>query len=139
MSIVSPECREHRSFHGGLHCESTENRRRPRRLGLIPPLEPPPAPGVFSMASTARTTTLLNGAGFGDVRTEEVPVHFGLTDVDEYLSLIADTAGPVALTRRQLSDTEHAAVKADVEEAFAGFTTTFGYDLPGVALCAVAS
>jgi SAM-dependent methyltransferase len=107
--------------------------------GLIPPLEPPPAPGIFSMASAARTTALLNGAGFGDVRTEEVPVHFGLPDVDEYLSLIADTAGPVALTLRRLSDTERAAVKADVEDSLAGFATASGYELPGVTLCAVAS
>jgi SAM-dependent methyltransferase len=107
--------------------------------GLIPPLEPPPAPGIFSMASAERTTVLLEEAGFGDVRTEEVPVHFGLPDVDAYLSLIADTAGPVALTMRGLSDNERAAVRADVEASFAGFAAGSGYVLPGVALCAVAS
>jgi SAM-dependent methyltransferase len=107
--------------------------------GLIQPLEPPPAPGIFSMASAERTTVLLEEAGFGDVRTEEVPVHFGLPDVDAYLSLIADTAGPVALTIRGLSDNERAAVRADVEASFAGFAAGSGYVLPGVALCAVAS
>jgi SAM-dependent methyltransferase len=107
--------------------------------GHIPPLEPPPAPGIFSMASAERTTALLKAAGFGDVRTEEVPVHFGLPDVDEYLSVIADTAGPVALTLRRLSAVELAAVKEDVEDSIAGFARTNGYELPGVALCAVAS
>ena len=107
--------------------------------GHIPPLEPPPAPGIFSMASAERTTALLRDAGFGDVRTEEVHVHFDLPDVDEYMSVIADTAGPVALTLRSLSTTELAAVKADVDDSIAGFATTSGYELPGVVLCAVAS
>ena len=34
--------------------------------GHIPPLEPPPAPGPFSMASPERTTALLEGAGFSE-------------------------------------------------------------------------
>jgi hypothetical protein len=65
--------------------------------GHIPPLEPPPAPGIFNMTSAERTTRLLEGAGFSEVRTEEVPVRFVLPDVDEYLSLIADTAGPARI------------------------------------------
>jgi SAM-dependent methyltransferase len=107
--------------------------------GHMPPLEPPPAPGIFSMASAERTTALLRDAGFGDVRTEEVQVHFDLPDVDEYVSVIADTAGPVALTLRSLSASELAAVKADVGDSIGGFATTSGYELPGVVLCAVAS
>jgi SAM-dependent methyltransferase len=107
--------------------------------GHMPPLEPPPAPGIFSMASAERTTALLRDAGFGDVRTEEVQVHFDLPDVDEYVSVIADTAGPVALTLRGLSAAELAAVRADVDDSIAGFARTGGYELPGVVLCAVAS
>jgi SAM-dependent methyltransferase len=107
--------------------------------GHIPPLQPPPAPGPFSLASPERTTALLEGAGFGEVRTQEVPVRFVLRDVDEYLSMIADTAGPVALALRALPQAEHAAVKADVAEAFPGFAVEDRYELPGVALCAVAS
>jgi len=107
--------------------------------GHVPPLEPPPAPGLFSMASAERTSALLRDAGFGDAHTEEVQVHFDLPDVDEYLSVVADTAGPVALTLRSLSAAELAAVKADVDDSIAGFATTSGYELPGVVLCAVAS
>ena len=44
------------------------------RRGHLPPPEPPPAPGPFSMASAERTAALLEGAGFSEVRTEEVPV-----------------------------------------------------------------
>ena len=106
--------------------------------GHIPPFEPPPAPGAFSMASPERTTTLLEGAGFTDVRTEEVPVRFSVPDVDGYLSLIADTAGPVALALRLLPAPEQAAVKEDVERAFPQFAVADGFELPGLALCAVA-
>jgi SAM-dependent methyltransferase len=106
--------------------------------GHIPPPEPPPAPGLFSMASAERTTELLRGAGFGEVRTEDVPVVFQLPDVDEYLAIVADAAGPLGLALRGLSDADRAAVKADVEDSFGRFTAADGYELPGVALCAVA-
>jgi SAM-dependent methyltransferase len=107
--------------------------------GHIDPPEPPPAPGMFSMASAARTEELLRGAGFAGVRTEEVPVRFVVPDVDEYLSVIADTAGPIALALRGLPDSERTAVKADVEDSLRRFAADGGYELPGVALCAVAS
>jgi len=107
--------------------------------GLIPPPEPPPAPGLFNMASAERTTALLHGAGFVDVRTEEVPVRFRLRDLDEYIGLVADTAGPLGLALRGLSDPELANVKAEVEESFGRFAAGTGYTLPGLTLCALAS
>jgi ubiquinone/menaquinone biosynthesis C-methylase UbiE len=103
------------------------------------PMPEPPGPPVFSMASAERTTALLEGAGFAEVRTEQVAVQFETPDVDEYLSVIADTAGPLGLALRGLSDSERAAVKADVEDVFPRFAAESGYEIPGVALCAVAS
>jgi SAM-dependent methyltransferase len=105
----------------------------------VPPPEPPPAPGIFSMASAERTVALLTAAGFTDMRTEQVQGRFALPSVDEYLAVIADTAGPIGLALRRLSEDERAAVKADVEDAFARFEGEQGYELPCVALCAVAS
>jgi SAM-dependent methyltransferase len=107
--------------------------------GHIPAPDPPPAPGPFSMATPERTAALLEGSGFADVRTEEVPVRFAATDVDGYVSLIADTAGPLALAVRALPETELAAVKAELEDAFPQFAVADGFEFPGVALCAVAS
>jgi SAM-dependent methyltransferase len=107
--------------------------------GHIEPPPPPPAPGPFSMASAERTEALLRGAGFADVRTEEVPGRFVIPDVDEYLSVIADTAGPLALALRPLAESERAAVKADVEDSLRRFAADGGYELPCVALCSVAS
>lgn len=107
--------------------------------GHAPPPEPPPAPGLFSMASEERTTALLEGAGFSGARTEEVPVRFAFDDVDEYLSFVGDTAGPIAMALRGVPRDERARIKTRLEEAFAPFATDTGYELPGVALVAVAS
>jgi ubiquinone/menaquinone biosynthesis C-methylase UbiE len=104
----------------------------------LPPPEPP-GPPVFTMASPERTTALLEGAGFSNVRTEDVSVRFESPNVDEYLSLVSDTSGPLGLALRGLPGTDRAAVKADVEDALAPFAAKRGYKLPGVALCAVAN
>jgi hypothetical protein len=40
---------------------------------------------------------------------------------------------------RGLSDADRAEVRAEVEDSCGRFTTDDGYELPGVALCAVAS
>jgi hypothetical protein len=92
----------------------------------------------LGMASPERTTEMLEGAGFSGVRTEEVPVRFEAPDVDEYLSFIADTSGPLGLALRGLPETDRAAVRADVLDSLARFAAEGGYELPGVALCAVA-
>lgn len=67
----------------------------------------------------------------------------GVEDVDhrlldaERIALEAD--GPIGLALRRLPQDERRALRADVERAFAPFATHAGYELPGVALCAVAS
>jgi SAM-dependent methyltransferase len=92
--------------------------------GHMPPPEPG-APGAFSMASEARTSALLESAGF--------------RDLDEYERWVVEVAGPVGIVVRGLPENEREAVKAKLAEAFAPFVTDGGYELPGVALCAVAS
>ncbi len=104
----------------------------------MPPPEPS-GPGLFGMASAERTTALLKGAGFGAVRTEEVPVRFAVPDVEGYLDLIADTAGPIGLTVQGLSRPDRDAVKPGIEAAFERFAAERGLEIPGVALCALAS
>jgi SAM-dependent methyltransferase len=106
--------------------------------GHLPPPEPP-GPPAFSMASPERTTALLERVGFSSVWTEEVPVRFDVPDVEEYLSLISDTAGPLGLAVRGLPATDREAVKADVDDSLTGYAVDDGYELPGVALCVVAS
>jgi SAM-dependent methyltransferase len=103
------------------------------------PRPEPDAPGAFSMALPERTAALLRGAGFTEVRTEEVPVHFHVPDIDGYLDLIADTAGPIGLTLQRLSAVDRRVVKASAGAVVEPFRGSDGLDLPGVALCAVAT
>jgi ubiquinone/menaquinone biosynthesis C-methylase UbiE len=105
--------------------------------GHMPPPEPG-APGVFSMASEERTRALLNDAGFTSVRTEEVPVRFGFRDLDDYEQWVLNVAGPFATVVRGLPEDEREVLRARLREAFVPFATNGGYELPGVALCAVA-
>jgi hypothetical protein len=90
------------------------------------------------MASEARTRGLLDGAGFAAVRTEEVPVRFAYRDLGDYERWVMEVAGPFAMVVRGLSEDERKALRATLEEAFSPFVADGGYELPGVALCAVA-
>jgi SAM-dependent methyltransferase len=107
--------------------------------GHVPPPEPPPAPGIFAMSAEERIAQLLEAAGFGDVRIAEVEVRFPVPSVQEYLEFTADTAGPIAIVLRGLSEGDRDALVPELEEAFAKFAVADGYELPGLTLCAVAS
>jgi len=96
------------------------------------------APGIFSMASDERTRTLLEDAGFAVGRMEDVPVRFTYRDVDDYVRRARDTGGVFSKVFREASKDEREAMKAQLEEAFAPFAVEGGYELPGVALAAVA-
>jgi SAM-dependent methyltransferase len=105
--------------------------------GHMPPPEPG-RPGVFSMAAPERTRALLEGAGFAEIRTEEVGVRFPFRDVDEYMRWAIDMAGPIAIVLSGLSEDEREALKEELEPAFRPFAVDGGYELAGVALCALA-
>jgi hypothetical protein len=73
------------------------------------------------------------------VRTEEVPVNFAFRDIDDYTTYVTDTGGPAALVLRGLPEDEREALETQLGAAFARFGADGGYELPGVALNAVAS
>jgi SAM-dependent methyltransferase len=106
--------------------------------GHLPPPEPG-APGIFGMASEERTRSLLDGAGFSDMRTEDVPVRFGYRDLHDYERWVMEVAGPFAMVVRGMPEDERRVVRGQLAEAFAPFEADGGYSLPGVALCAAAS
>ena len=101
-------------------------------------LPQPGAPGVFSMGSEERTRELLDVAGFSSVRTEDVPVRFAFRDLDDYERWIMDVGGPFAMAVRGLPENEREVLRARLRQAFVSFAADGGYELPGVALCAVA-
>jgi ubiquinone/menaquinone biosynthesis C-methylase UbiE len=105
-------------------------------------LMPPPdleAPGIFFMASPERTAGLLEGAGFGEIRTEEIAVELPMASVDEYVEFVKDTSGPIAFALMEAPAEQREGLKPQLEEAMAPFATHRGYVFPGVALGAVAS
>lgn len=106
--------------------------------GHMPPPDPD-GPGPFSLANPERIRALLDGAGFGEVRTDEVDVHFAFRDFDDYLRRTINTAGPIGLALDGLSDEERDAIRAALESAFTPFAADGGYVFPGVAVVAVAS
>jgi hypothetical protein len=103
---------------------------------------PPPMPGdpdPFWMANAERTRALLETAGFTTVHTEEVPVSFAYRDVDDFLSVAIDTAGPLAMVLQRMSEGERTTLKRQLADAFAEFAVNGGFCLPGLSLNAVAS
>ena len=106
--------------------------------GYVPPPEPG-APSIFSMANEEHTRGLLQDAGFSDVRIEEVPIRFVYRDLDDYVAMANDTGGGFATVWRETSEKEHQEIRAQLEEGFAPFAVGGRYELPGVALCTVAS
>jgi len=53
-------------------------------LGLIPPIDPKASGGVFSLADPDHLRDLLVGAGFDDVRIEEMEFHLRFSDFEDY-------------------------------------------------------
>ena len=94
---------------------------------------------MFVLASEGRLGGLLQEAGFTDVRIEDVPVRFAYRDVEEWLSAANDTGGAFAKAWQETPEDEQAAIKAELEAAFAPFAVDGGYELPGLALVAIAS
>ena len=106
--------------------------------GHLPPPEPGD-PSPFAMSSEERTRTLLDSAGFTAVRTEAVPVRFVFRDFDDYTAYATDTGGPAALVLQGLPEDERDALKTQLRAALAPFRADGGYELPGLALTALAS
>ncbi len=108
------------------------------RCGHRPPLDPPPAPGIFALASPELLTDLLRGAGFAEIRTMGVPVRFVLPDIETYVNVVADTAGPLGLFIQALPEGDRATLITHLEPELRRFSTEEGYAVPGLALCAMA-
>lgn len=106
--------------------------------GHLPPPDPA-GPGIFSMASPERTERLLRDAGFGEVRTEAIPVTFALSGIDHCLDFLTDAAGPISMALRDLSEAALAQVRVMAEANLKPFAEPDGYRVPGLALGAAAS
>jgi SAM-dependent methyltransferase len=105
------------------------------RLGQPPPSDD--EPGMFHLADPERLRSALEGAGFEDVRLELVQVAFEFGDREGYWRFLTELAGGFSRALPQLSDEDREAIRAGVMERIAPHEEAG--ELPGLALCAVAS
>ena len=108
------------------------------RHGYLPPPDPT-EPGIFTLADPNRVGALLEAAGLGDPRLEDVPVVFSVSGLDDYFAIIADTAGPLGLALRELAQVERSEIADELRKPLSAFAAGRGYRVPGVALTACAS
>ena len=107
-------------------------------LGLIPPIDPKAAGGVFSLADPDDLRELLAQTGFRDVLIEEQEFHMGFSDFEDFWNFVLEFAGATAVLLRSFSDEERSAVRAATERETERFRTDQGYDLPGLSVNALA-
>jgi SAM-dependent methyltransferase len=105
--------------------------------GLAPPPEPG-TPGMFVLADAERLRELLEGAGFGVERVEDLPVLFTYDDVDHYIAVARETGGMFARIWSDASDEDREAIKARLSEEFVPWAVDGGYEMPGAAVVAAA-
>jgi ubiquinone/menaquinone biosynthesis C-methylase UbiE len=98
--------------------------------GEAPP--DPTAPGIFGMADSSRTRSLLEAAGFQVRWMEEVPITWRFEDFDGYWTFLADLAGGLAPRIAALSDEERSAFKERLQEAVERYRNEGGYEIPGL-------
>jgi SAM-dependent methyltransferase len=106
--------------------------------GLAPPNDPE-APGMFTMAADERVQSLLGAAGFTEIRIDDVPIVFVADDVPDYVSSARETGGVFARAWEAASEDERVAIEEELAGAFVPYEADGGYELPGLALVAVAS
>jgi SAM-dependent methyltransferase len=100
--------------------------------GAAPP--DPLAPGIFAMASEARTRDLLHGAGLEPKRVEQVEMEMRFDSFDGYWHYVTDLAGAMAMRMRALPEADQLAVREEVERRVAPHAHGDAYRLPGVCL-----
>ena len=66
-------------------------------------------------------------------------MRFEVRSIDEYVAISADTAGPMALVLQALTPAERAQFAGSLGDALDPFRTEAGYEVPGLAIVAVAT
>ena len=106
--------------------------------GHLPPPEPG-VPGIFALADPGRIEELVTGAGFERPQLSEVRVAFVYRDIDEFWRYTNEISGPLAAVIAELDERERSNVRTEVEASVEQFRGDTGYELPGVAITALAN
>lgn len=106
--------------------------------GLMPPPEPG-EPGMFVLADKEELRALVEDAGFANVQMDDVPVNDHYRDVDEYIQRSNEIGGMFSRAWTAASEDDRKAMTEEFREAFEPYATDGGYELPGLAICVLAS
>jgi enediyne biosynthesis protein CalE5 len=102
------------------------------------PFPPPGQPGPFSLADQNELAGLLAGAGFGQVRIEEMAAPMRPPSPEEWVERASSLSGPLAAVLRTVPDEVARRAKARAVELARPYVTDEGLVLPGVAVLAAA-
>jgi hypothetical protein len=91
------------------------------------------------LANEKELRALVEDAGFANVQLENVPVHNDYRDVDEYVRRSNEMGGMFSRAWAAAPEDERETMTGEIGEAFEPFAVDGGYDLPGLALCVLAS
>ena len=101
--------------------------------GLQEPPQPN-EPGQFALGEPERIDELIRGAGFAEVKVEEVPVEFRFESWDNYRRLVSNLAASLRATLEELDEKTRAEIDEAARDRLEPFRGDDGYVIPGVAL-----
>jgi ubiquinone/menaquinone biosynthesis C-methylase UbiE len=90
--------------------------------------------GVFSLAEPDANRALLEGAGFSDVRIEEIPGAMRYDDFDHYWRVQSSVSGPFAILVQSLPAGDVDAIKGVLEPSVEQFSAEDGLRIPSLAI-----
>jgi SAM-dependent methyltransferase len=99
----------------------------------------PGEPGMFVLGDEQALRALVGGAGFASVQVEMVSVANDYRDVDDYVDRSSARGGMFARAWAGAARDEREAMAAELRDAFEPFAVDGGYELPGLAICVLAS
>ena len=93
---------------------------------------PPVGPGsIFSLGEPTTVETLLDAAGFEDIRVEPADVVFRAPDIDTHVTRVGSLAGPLAARIDAATPAQHAALRDRAGELAAPYASDHGFEIPG--------
>jgi len=94
----------------------------------------PGEPGQFALGEPEVIDALVRGAGFDELRVDEVRVEYSFPSWAEYRRVVTSLAALLRQLLAELDDATREEVDAAAQARLEGFRTGDGYVLPGVAL-----
>jgi hypothetical protein len=94
---------------------------------------------MFVLANKKELRALVEEAGFANVQIVDVPVHNDYRDVDAYVRRSNEMGGMFSRAWAAAPEDRRKAMREELRDAFEPFAVDGGYELPGLAICVLAS